>query len=68
MEMSSNNHGEDTLESPLSRSMFKQGGLGNRTKIIMMIIGGSIVVLCIIVGFGIVFSLDHDTIGTCLLS
>ena len=65
MEMSSYKHGEDTLESPLSRSMVTQSGLGNRKNII---IGVSVVALCVIgIGFGIGFGLDHDTIGMSLL-
>ena len=64
MEMSTCKHAEDTFESPLSRSMVEQGGLGNRTKIV---IGVSIVALSVIgIGFGIGFGINHDTIGMSL--
>ena len=64
MEMSSYNNGGDTLESPLRRKMVTQSGLGNRKNII---IGVSVVALCVIVGCGIGFGFDHDTIGMSLL-
>ena len=63
MEMSNYENGKDTLESPLRRNTVTKSGLENKKYIFL----GVSVALCVIVGCGIGFGLDHDTIGMSLL-